>query len=533
MHKLIRESLGLNKIFALIEAKGELCSAAKRHKLAKTNNSIDSLREAYGRIERLIAVLKRDRAFAARLEDIFIHMPELAVNHFLQAPELETHEFFELKSFLWHYLQLCNLLAKHKLDSLHTMPELKALFKLLDPEGNNLPAFRISPLYSDELKQHTANQQETALQLIKARHLFLEEARHALELPTLKEEFVISRNRAEVIAKVMGSKYYVLTSENLANYGFRLADSPEALTLKTKLQELANTIQGIETDVKDMLRREVQKKATELKNACSSCSELAWDYTLALFSLQYNCCIPEIGSFDSCTRYPGLQLYDAVNLPLKLSLEGISRQYQALDIVIDQAANLITGPNMGGKSTALITIGQACYLASMGIPIPAKSAKLPLYDEIYYNHDTHDNAETLSSFGREVVSITLALQRKGRKLILLDEFAKGTNPAEGEAICVATIKHLQHSEHTLIAATHFTAPAELEGLAHYSIKGIDAEGFKRLENLPDTSLESRLKLLSEAMDYSLERISGSSTPPRCAVRIATILGLPQGILEQL
>ncbi|MDY0152282.1 MAG: hypothetical protein RBS43_08435 [Candidatus Cloacimonas sp.] len=533
MPKMIRENLSLNKLYNLIEAKGELCSAVKRHKLAKSPQNIEALRTEYTHIQRLKDLFQMDKITAAKLDNLFSHIQDLAVNHLLNAAELELHEFFELKNFLWHYGQLRDVLCDSGLGSMHSLPDLGNLFCLLDPEGNNLPTFRISPLYSADLRDTLDKLQKLSLNLKQTREIDLKQARAELELPTLKEAFVISRNRQDMLSKVLRCKYFVLSSENMANYSFQLADSPLALSLKSDLQVVSEAIQDIESEIKDMLRQKVQACAKELKEAWHSTSELAWDYTLAQFAMKYSCCIPELLDFAEEEKFPGIQLEGAINLPLKLFLEDIQRAYQPLDISLDNAANLITGPNMGGKSTALITIGQACALAARGIPIPAKSARVPIYAEIYYNHDTGENSETLSSFGREVVSITLALRRGGRKLILLDEFAKGTNPAEGEAICMAVIKHLQTTPHTLISATHFTAPAKLKGIAHFTIKGIDAEGFARLESLPDTSLEARLKLLSAEMDYSLVSLPDGEIPPQCALRIAAILGLPTQIMEQI
>lgn len=533
MPKMIRENLGLNKLLNLIEAKGELCSAVKRHKLAKSPKNIEGLRTEYTHIQLLRDLLQMDKATAAKLDNLFGHIQDVAVNHLLNAPELELHEFFELKNFLWHYGQLRDVLNDSGLGSLHALPDLGDLFSLLDPEGNNLPTFRISPLYSADLRRALDNLQVLSLKLKQTREIDLKQARAELELPTLKEAFVVSRNRQEMLSKVLACKYFVLSSENMANYSFQLADSPLALSLKSDVQAVTKAIHDIEGEIKDMLRQKVQTCAIGLKQAWHSTNELAWDYTLAQFALKYNCCIPELLDFAEEVKFPGIQLEGAINLPVKLFLEEIKRTYQPLDICLKNAANLITGPNMGGKSTALITIGQACALAAMGIPIPAKSAHLPIYADIYYNHDSGENSETLSSFGREVVSLTLALKRSGRKLILLDEFAKGTNPAEGEAICMAVIKYLQTTPHTLISATHFSAPAKLKGIAHYTIKGIEAEGFARLDNLPDTSLEARLKLLSAEMDYSLVGLPSGEIPPQCAVRIAAILGLPTQILEQI
>jgi DNA mismatch repair ATPase MutS len=326
----------------------------------------------------------------------------------------------------------------------------------------------------------------------------------------------------------MNSKHFIIAAENLANCSFRLADSPMAAELKAKLNELAIKVAEEEGFVQIELTRKLKEQFETIEQAWNSCAELAWDYSLAQFALRYHCCIPRITA-----NFEGIKISQAVNLPLKLFLQENDRDYQSLDIRLNTKANLFTGPNMGGKTSALITLGQMCYLAMLAIPLPATEATVFIYDEVYYNHDRGDNSETLSSFGREVVSLTQMLQRSGTKLILLDEFAKGTNPTEGEAICVAVLKYLLTTQHTVVAATHYTAPTLLKGLAHYYIKGIAPESFMALQNIKDTDLETRLKLLSQAMDYSLELSLGSSIPAKCAVSIARILGLPEAILSLL
>jgi len=402
------------------------------------------------------------------------------------------------------------------------------MFSLLDPEGNKLPTFRIYPSYSPVLKKLTQKQFNIATRLKETRHKDLEKAKKELQIPTLKEEFTLSRNRQEQLEAILASQYFIVVSEGLVNYNFRLADSKEAADLKAELLQLSMELTEEENKILSSLTTQIQNAFSNFELAYNSAGEYAWDFCLAKFAFHHNCCLPTITHSFEC-----IYLSEAVNLPLKLFLEKLQRQYQPLNIEMRQKDNLITGPNMGGKSTALITIGQMCILASIGIPLPAKNAKLPLFDEVYYNHDSGENSETLSSFAREVVSLSNILQRKGKKLILLDEFAKGTNPEEGEAICVATLKYLINSDNTIISATHFSAPTELSGLAHFTIKGIDELSFKRLEKMQDSSLETRLALLSAAMDYSLLPVSEKTAPPKCAIRIAGILGLPAEILEQL
>ncbi|HOM78658.1 MAG TPA: hypothetical protein PLZ47_01060 [Candidatus Cloacimonas acidaminovorans] len=528
MQKNVKEALLLDKLFALLETNGEVMESVKHQKLNKKHYSFEELKTQNRNTENLLKAIKESRALEARLESIFSELSLLPIKHLKTTERLELNELFEIKSFLFSYLHLQEILQEHKLNHQHPLPDMQKMFSLLDPEGNKLPTFRIYPSYSSVLKKLTQKQFAIAKRLKEARKRDLEKAKQELGMPTLKEEFTLSRNRKEQLEAIFASKYFIVVSEGLANYNFRLADSKETADLKAELHQLSIELTEEENKILCSLTTQIQNAFSNFELAYNSAGEYAWDFCLAKFALHYNCCLPNI-----TPSFEGIYLTEAVNLPLKLFLETLQRQYQPLNIAMSKKDNLITGPNMGGKSTALITIGQMCILASLGIPLPAKKAKLPLYDEVYYNHDAGENSETLSSFAREVVSLSNMLLRKGNKLVLLDEFAKGTNPEEGEAICVATLKYLINSNNTIISATHFSAPAELAGLAHFTIKGIDEQGLKRLEKMQDSNLETRLALLSEAMDYSLLPVSEKTAPPKCAIRIAGILGLPAEILQQL
>ncbi|MEN6444892.1 MAG: hypothetical protein ABFC98_02465 [Candidatus Cloacimonas sp.] len=528
MQKNVKEALLLDKLFSLLEISGEIMETVKHQRLNKKHYTWEELNTQNRNTENLLRAITDNKALEARWEDIFYQLPVLPLKHLKTTQRLEINELFELKSFLFYYLQLSEGLKHNKLERQHTLPDMQKLFALLDPEGSNLPTFRIYPAYSSCLQKLNQKQLMIANRLKEERFQLLEKARKKLNLPSLKEEFTLSRNRKELLETILKSGYFIVVSEGMANYNFRLADSKTTSELKAELHQLSIELTEEENRILNQLTAQIQKDFNALEQAYNGAGEYAWDFCLAKFALHYHCCLPTL-----TTSFEGIYLEQAVNLPLKLFLDTLSRHYQPLNIKLNNKNNLITGPNMGGKSSALITIGQLCTLASLGIPLPAKKAKLPVYDEVYYNHNTDENSETLSSFAREVVSLSTMLQNKGNNCILLDEFAKGTNPEEGEAICVAALKYLINSEHTLISATHFSAPTELSGLAHFCIKGIDEPSFKRLEQMTDCNLETRLALLSEAMDYSLMPVSQKTAPPKCAIRIARILGLPEEILAML
>ena len=79
-----------------------------------------------------------------------------------------------------------------------------------------------------------------------------------------------------------------------------------------------------------------------------------------------------------------------------------------------------------------------------------------------------------------------------------------------------------------VAATHFTAPAMLDGLAQYSIAGLDTTV---LDASRPASPSQRLKALNAAMDYRLKRLQRHQAPPLSAIAVARALGLPEAILK--
>lgn len=523
MQKKLRENLKLDTLLALIETPGEFGAYAKRRKLSVRPNPAQ-IKARFANTEWLMAKLRENAPLADQWAELFEHLPLLAWEHLKLSPCLDTHEFFEIKSFLWVYGKLRKELHTLEGPSLHPLPDLARLFALLDPEGNGLPSFRISELYDKRLLKLSQQRSDLANKLKLARNASLEEARNKLDTPNLKEEFILSRHQEDLISKLQQSTFFAVSSESLANISFRLADNVKTLRYKTQLELLNQERKELEDKIRRKLTAALFKHFSKLETAWKSCEELVWEFSLARFALRHGCCIPRLN-----TKGGRIEIAGAVNLPLKLALQSQNRHYQSLDLCFEESSNLLTGPNMGGKTTALITLGQLCHLASWAIPLPAKSAELPIFDDIFYNHDNHDLSESLSSFGREVVSFVQFIASKGKKLILLDEFARGTNPEEGEALCLGVLRYLHKHQINFVAATHFKAPTNLPGLTHYSIKGISPKALQDLEGQSKTALEERLKHLSEAMDYQLQRLDTNQDPPKCALRIASILGLPDEI----
>ncbi|MDZ4181463.1 MAG: hypothetical protein U1B83_01205, partial [Candidatus Cloacimonadaceae bacterium] len=454
------------------------------------------------------------------LRNALAHIPEPLIPK--KGVSLAQHEIFLIKEFVFFYQKLANIAWDCYWTLCFKPPDLSGLFEELDPEGSKLPAFRLGPAFSAKLATLIATKQDTVLKLKHARHQALETAKQELGMPNLKEEFVLSRNQMDLLQSVQSSGRFVLTSENVANCGFRLADDASCLAIKAELSDIDEKLEQEENIVLEKLSLSIQKAIPLLTIAKRAVADIGWTAMLADFGFKYQCCIPSFA--DKAL----IHLKQARNLPLELHLKAEKRPYQALDLTFTDSINLITGPNMGGKTSILKTLGQMALLLRHGIPLPCEKAKLPFFEQVWFNHDSGSGDGDLSSFGKEVVSFSTAQLHKGFDLWLLDEFAKGTNPAEGEAIASAVLKHLSKREGMCVAATHFSAPAMIREFAQFSIAGLDLIA---MNPMTDLSPAKRLKLLSEHMDYRLLRLRNHQAPPQCAVAVARVLGMPEEILD--
>lgn len=174
---------------------------------------------------------------------------------------------------------------------------------------------------------------------------------------------------------------------------------------------------------------------------------------------------------------------------------------------------IITGPNTGGKTVAIKTVGLLCMMAQCGLHVPCESAQLCMNNQILCDiGDNQNMTENLSTFSAHITNVLDILKRAGREsLVLMDELGSGTDPTEGMGIAVAVLEELRRSGALYMVTTHYP---EIKAYAN------DTPGVVNARMLFDR--ESLQPL------YQLEMGAAGDS---CAFYIAARLGMPESMLK--
>lgn len=329
------------------------------------------------------------------------------------------------------------------------IPDLRDLVKELD--GKILPDGSIDSSASPALARIRRSIEQTQREL----HARLERILRRLgQNQVLQDEVVALRNGRFVLPVKTGMKRQVEgVVHGASSSGQSVFVEPlETLPLNNEWVELqdqeAEEIQRLLGEFSEKLR----KRRDDLLGAARCLSEIDMAFAKAEFARQYGGCFPEFSAERNLTlsraRHPLLieALRASASEPVPLTI----------DLREPQLIMIISGPNTGGKTVVLKTVGIAVLMAQAGLPVTADEARLPVCNRVLADiGDQQSIEQNLSTFSAHVCNIQAMVEiADGGTMVLLDEIGGSTDPHEGAALAVAILEYFRARHSLVFVSTH-------------------------------------------------------------------------------
>jgi len=276
---------------------------------------------------------------------------------------------------------------------------------------------------------------------------------------TLQEDFITLRNDRFVVPVVAGQQRKVYgVIHGASSSGHTLFVEPlETIDLNNELvrlrEEEQREVQRILRELTELLRAH----APAIQATVEALGHLDLLFAKAGFAEDFDCTVPRF-SPDSARR---LILREARHPLLADVLRQQRKPIVPISLALDEDRRtlLISGPNTGGKTVSMKTVGLLALMAQSGLPVPAVEAEFPLFEQVLADiGDQQSIAESLSSFSSHIAHVRDMLDAVTTdSLVLLDELGRATDPEEGGPLGVAILEAFRARRAFTLASTHLLA----------------------------------------------------------------------------
>lgn len=490
LHELIRSPYGYASLDALTILHDK---SLIENKLSEVNEMVGLLEGGYGAP---ISELPDIRPLLDRLK------PE---ESFLEPPEINQIKsnlllFEEINSFTKQHRELCPLLTTY-FDQIHAHRSLvREIERAIDPQGeireHASPELR---RIRSEIRRLESEQKTVLLRVLKRYSEFSQD-----DIVTMRDGRMVLGIQQQYLPRIngivhgtsgTGATVFVEPMETL-----RISNQIQNLKIEER-QEIIRILRFITG-----LIREVRE---DIFYSIENYGILDFIHAKAQLARLLNASSPHINSSYS------MQLIEARH-PLLILKMGTGKVIPSTLTLGEQFTTLIiTGPNAGGKTVALKTIGLLCLMTQLGLHIPAHpDSMVPVFDRILVDIGDRQNLEQdLSTFSAHIIRLQEILQKAtSRSLVLIDEIGTGTDPREGSSLAIAFLMELNRRKVLTVATTHH---GELKAFA-FNTPGVE-----------NASMEFDLSTLLPTYRLQLG-IPGSSY----AFEIARRYGLSESVLQE-
>ncbi len=288
----------------------------------------------------------------------------------------------------------------------------------------------------------------------------------------------------------------------------------ELKELERKILSAEERSRALELELFLGLRRQAAENAGAIRQDAAAIAEIDVLANFAHLAQECTYCRPEM------TAEGILEILEGRHPVVERLMQGNAETFVPNSLALAPDAQrllLVTGPNMGGKSTYLRQAALIVLMAHMGSFVPASSARIPLVDRIFTRIGASDNlARGRSTFMVEMTEAAVILnQATTRSLVILDEIGRGTSTYDGLALAWAMVEHLHdHTRALTLFATHYH---ELTALA------------AQLPGLRNAQVAVR-----ESKDgiVFLRKVEAGEASRSYGIEVARLAGLPRAVIER-
>lgn len=455
------------------------------------------------------------------------------INQLRDEERLESTAFFDIKKCLRRILEWNDLVDQIQLNPLFgLLPTEQALLKelldVLNPSPPLRSTFSIEDAYDEALAKKRRELNKCERQLHEQREQVAKK---------VEEEYLIRRNRfgewvvdrqkySERINDLKTDPRLICLRETAYDVIFQLGEVEEQ-RLKNQVNQLRQEIQALEQAVLTCLTEKFRPHHEMLKR---------WVSKLIHFDLQ-------LARLRAARTWQGIkpnwnpdtiEIEDGFHPLVQKLLQQKGERMTPVSCTVQRGVTIIIGPNMGGKTVAIKTIGLLIALSQLGFFVPAKRFSHPLIPWMVSLIGDQQSLKTgLSSFGAEVVRLKNALANRDSGLLLLDEIGRGTNPVEGAALAQAVTNTLAKKSHWTVHVTHYREVLMLPNVRAYRVAGLNKDAYEAQKSQEDMQSVSAIqKKIHAVMDYRLIPVTSKETIPMDGLWMAKQLGLSEEIIEQ-
>jgi DNA mismatch repair protein MutS2 len=408
---------------------------------------IEPLQREFQRVEELRTALLETDLSLGLLLDI---RPFLRRAH--QTTALTGEEFLAIYETLSQTRRL-----RDRLTSLENCPHLREL-------GERIQIFReleenISRVF-DEDGEVRDSASPRLRELTNRKRILEERVQRQLQSMIQSSQFsgvlqdsVITRRSGRLVIPIKSSARHELDAviHDSSDSGQTLYVEPTSVvTENNEIRELDGEIRDEKLRIMRELTSKLQAESRKIAETLKALAYFDLLYAKAQFAFHLRCNRPHLTTDGSLhvieARHPLLDQTTVVPIELRLG-----ERFQGV---------VMTGPNTGGKTVSLKTVGLLTLMAQSGIPIPAApDSHIALFQKIFSDiGDEQSIQQNLSTFSAHMKNLVGVLREAdSQTLVLIDELGAGTDPTEGAALGIAMVQQLLHCGAKLIVTTHFSA----------------------------------------------------------------------------